>query len=102
MKSKCVEYEINPDYFFPTAKGGRPKKGADNNTHMVQAEVAKFCNGTDDGIVCGYKQQCFEMGFHNEEPGVWGGTTEAERDVLRAKIRKGHSVPIPLSTKKTG
>lgn len=97
MEAKCITYGLPTDYFFPVAFTGRPKKGDANNTHMVQAEAAKFCNGTNDGKVCGYKKQCFEMGLYNNEPGVWGGTTEAERDAFRSKIRKGHSISYGLS-----
>jgi hypothetical protein len=102
MESKCVQYGLPTDYFFPIPFSGRPKKGAENNTHVVQSEIAKFCNGTNDGIVCQYKQQCFEMGLHNNEPGVWGGTTEAERDVFRSKIRKGNTISYQLPTEETG
>lgn len=54
----------------------------------VQRLAAKFCNGTDDGIVCEYKTQCFEMGLYNEELGVWGGTTEAERKVMLSRLKR--------------
>ena len=89
MKAKCVEYGLPSDFFFPVPFSGRPKKGnPGNNTHMVQAEAAKFCNGTIDGKVCSYKQQCLEMGLYNDEPGVWGGTTEAEREIILARQKR--------------
>jgi hypothetical protein len=96
-KSKCTQYSLPTDYFFPVPKNGRPSKEnvGRNQLHMLQAERAKFCNGTNDGIVCGYKQQCLEMGMYNYEPGVWGGTTEAEREVILAKQkRKRYSAQI--------
>ncbi len=87
--SKCVLKGIDPDYFYPLIPRGRPKVGNEGDQlDRVQRKAAEFCNGTTDSVVCGFKQQCLEMGMLNEEPGVWGGTTEAERRVMLRRIRK--------------
>lgn len=96
-RSKCIEERKEPEFFFPSASPGRPKKGnEENRLHMQQAEAAKYCKGTEDGKECAYIKHCLNMGMLNDEPGVWGGTTEAERDILRTRQRKSLSLPYAV------
>lgn len=66
--------DLDPDLFFPVGVTG---------VAVEQIEAAKsFCH------TCPSQQQCLEFAITtNQEYGVWGGTTEDERRVLRRQWR---------------
>ena len=66
--------DLDPDLFFPVGVTG---------VAVEQIEAAKaFCK------VCPSQGQCLEFAITtNQEYGVWGGTTEDERRVLRRQWR---------------
>jgi WhiB family transcriptional regulator, redox-sensing transcriptional regulator len=66
--------DLNPDLFFPVGVTGFA---------IEQIEAAKsFCR------MCPTQQNCLEFAITtNQEYGVWGGTTEDERRVLRRQWR---------------
>ena len=66
--------DLDPDLFFPVGVTG---------VAVEQIDAAKsFCR------VCPSQSQCLEFAITtNQEYGVWGGTTEDERRVLRRQWR---------------
>src|SRR5699024_10380438 len=50
------------------------------------------CNG------CRVRSSCRATALLNDEAGVWGGTTAADRDNLRAALSSGASVDAVLTT----
>ena len=64
---------LDPQMFFP---------GSGQNDLLELARAV--CNG------CSVKQQCLNENLH-EEFGVWGGTSERQRRILRRQ-RKGNLV----------
>ena len=66
--------DLNPDLFFPVGVTGYA---------VEQIDAAKaFC------VNCVSKKQCLDFAITtNQEYGVWGGTTEEERRVLRRQWR---------------
>jgi WhiB family transcriptional regulator, redox-sensing transcriptional regulator len=73
-RSDATCRDLNPDLFFPVGVTGYA---------VEQIEAAKsFCRG------CPAKEDCLEFAITtNQEYGVWGGTTEEERRVLRREWR---------------
>jgi WhiB family transcriptional regulator, redox-sensing transcriptional regulator len=66
--------DLNPELFFPIGVTGQA---------VDQIEIAKMYCGN-----CPSKDQCLEFAVTtNQEYGVWGGTTEDERRVLRRQWR---------------
>ncbi len=48
-------------------------------------EAVAFCNG-EDGIICPIRHECLLFALTNNlKEGVWGGTVEATRRVIRAR-----------------
>ena len=72
--------DLDPDLFFPVGVTG----GA-----VDQIDAAKeFCD------ICPSQNQCLEFAVTtNQEYGVWGGTTEDERRVLRRQWRAQNRRP---------
>lgn len=64
-----------PDQFFPG--GGRPS-----------TRSTRMCKG------CPVREQCLDWALVNEEQGIWGGLTEAERRKLLAS-----RLPLGTETK---
>lgn len=60
---------VDPDLFFP----------GDKNPGL---EAKAVCN------TCKAKQPCLAFALKNEEPGVWGGTTQKDRAQIRRKLRR--------------
>lgn len=56
-------YRKHADRFFGT---GRPSK--------------KMCAG------CPVRNECLAHALEYDEPGIWGGTTKKERDLMRAEV----------------
>lgn len=60
--------------------------------------VLAVCNGEDGYSVCPLRQQCLEFALYNNEKfGVWGGTTEADRKVMRKVWRWNSKLLGPRS-----
>lgn len=70
-KQACLTVE-DPDLFFPEP------------SDRIAIEKAKqICNG------CEVVQNCLMYAVrHPELQGIWGATTQRQRDTLRAKLRK--------------
>lgn len=60
---------LDPELFFPVSETG---EGA------AQAAVAK-----DVCATCPVRRECLDWALETHAAGVWGGTTESERRVLR-------------------
>lgn len=59
--------------------------------------ATRFCNGTDDGVVCPIREQCGIFALtNNEKTGVWGGMAPATRKAIRRQwpLRRG-KIPRP-------
>ena len=72
--------DLDPDLFFPVGVTGMA---------VDQIEAAKeFCQ------ICPSRGECLEFAVTtNQEYGVWGGTTEDERRVLRRQWRAQNRRP---------
>lgn len=69
----------DPDLFFPVSSSGRS---------MAQAEQAKTVCAR-----CPVQRECLEFALRTRQAhGVWGGTTEQERQVIDAVL---HGMPRP-------
>lgn len=68
--------EMEPDLFFPVGTTGPA---------LVQIEESKrICS------ICEVRRECLEFALTtNQESGVWGGTSEEERKILRKKWLAG-------------
>lgn len=60
----CVDED--PDLFFPDPGANRPP-----------ARARKLCEG------CPVRDRCLSYAVENKQFGVWGGTTEKQREVIR-------------------
>lgn len=74
----------DPDLFWPKGVVGRQRR--DDKSPRMTAEnqqkqsVALYCKS---GSGCPVQQQCLQYALdNNEKSGVWGGTTEFERQVM--------------------
>lgn len=75
-KAACAKAD-RPDQFFPG--GGRPSN-----------KSKETCAG------CTVREQCLDWALVNEEQGIWGGLTEAERvKLVLARL------PFSITTKET-
>jgi WhiB family redox-sensing transcriptional regulator len=73
----CSQYD--PDLFFPEPDGP--------NFYGLLRSAKEVC------YTCPYQLECLQAAVANNEPGVWGGTSELER---RKMLRNGR-VAIPLT-----
>lgn len=65
--------ETDPEAFFP-----------EPGNSSISKPALKVCAG------CPMRQACFEYAYDNRELGIWGGTTERTRRLMReGKIPKG-------------
>jgi WhiB family redox-sensing transcriptional regulator len=77
---------VDPELFFPQEDQG--------------SLVAKYVNLSKAKAICStcpLKNPCLEYALRNMEIGVWGGTTENQREELRRvnKIRVTRKTPTP-------
>ena len=71
MAGACLT--ADPELFFPIAEGTITKKQV--------AQAQRICAD------CPVRQQCLDFAMRTREPaGIWGGTTEAERQALRSAV----------------
>ena len=60
---------VDPDLFFPEDMG-----------NILEIRAAKeIC------YQCNFKQECLEYVLDNPQEGIWGGTTDKERRLIRRK-----------------
>ncbi len=63
----------DPDLFFAEARGG---------SHNAERRAVRICGG------CPFRQPCLAFALkHDERFGVWGGSTEADRERFARKRR---------------
>jgi WhiB family redox-sensing transcriptional regulator len=79
-QARCVG--TDPDFFFPLGASGEP---------LAQAEAAKQVCGQ-----CGVQALCLQYALEtNQTTGVWGGTNEDERRVIRRTwVRAGRPTQL--------
>lgn len=69
---------IHPEVYFQVEGEGRGDKQGYGDNKMEANIIKKVsCNH------CSFINECLEWAIHNEEYGIWGGTTEMERRTLR-------------------
>lgn len=76
-QAKCVG--CDPNLFFPDGVGGRPKTGAESQSkdNYERWPADNICPG------CPIIDDCLSWALVNWEEGVWGGTTDEERQIMR-------------------
>lgn len=77
--------KVDPELFFPQEVEVAPNKVVSRYTNISKAK--EVCAS------CPLALQCLEFALRNVEIGIWGGTTESQRESLRKKHR------IPLNRK---
>ncbi len=77
-KAACLDAPA--ELFFPAGETG---------AHAVQADLAReVCSR------CPVQMDCLREALWNAESGVWGGTTDAERKVLKTKLTRTQYVTV--------
>lgn len=87
QNATCREYD--PELFFPAGETG---------IHVLQAREAKaVCRR------CPVMETCLNWAMETRQQGVWGGTTETDRDSLRRRAarRRNRPAPAPARTEQT-
>lgn len=73
--------EADPELFFPATATSRNKQSAAYRLHVVEAQ--------DVCCVCPVQAECLEFALANPSiVGIWGGTTEADRQRIRRSRRR--------------
>jgi WhiB family redox-sensing transcriptional regulator len=82
---------VDPELFFPQETEISPNKIVSKYTNL--AEARRICSS------CPVALQCLEFALRNAETGVWGGTTESQRESLRKRrgIQLTRKAPTPVS-----
>ena len=78
-QAACVD--THGDVFYPEP---------DERGQAVEAAALAVCNG------CRVRSSCRAAALLNAEQGVWGGTTEADRDLMLSALNRGVSVDAVL------
>ena len=65
--------ETDPELFFPDPGGA--------GVETAKAAM-RICAG------CAEKAECLQWALDNNEYGVWGGTTDSMRDVIKTNLRR--------------
>lgn len=78
----CTEHD--PELFFPDPDGP--------NFYQLLRYAKNICTG------CPYQLECLEYAVKHNEPGVWGGTAEGERQRMKRAGRV--ALPEPKVTKR--
>lgn len=82
--------ETDPELFFPQEI--TDSTGNLRSKYYNLAAAKKICDG------CPLKMACLEYALNNIEIGVWGGTTEEQRNLMRRRIgaaRRARKTPSP-------
>lgn len=77
----CAKDGIDPDIFCP--------EGSREDVRRMTAEAKRVCSG------CPMVEVCLTQAIHNKEWGIWGGSTMAERDLMR-RSRKQITLHLDL------
>src|SRR6266545_2599831 len=70
--------------------------GRDTDEFYPEADVPRISDPKDRCAFCPVARSCLASALLHDEEGVWGRTTEAERDELRDDITRGIPVAIVL------
>lgn len=81
----------DPELFFPQER--EYSNGKIYNVYENLAEAKKICE------TCPLRMKCLEHALRNAEYGIWGGTTEEQRQTLRR--RAGLNSPKRIKTPRT-
>jgi Transcription factor WhiB len=73
----------DPDIFFADPRA----EGANETIDRAKS----VCSG------CPYIAECLDWALKNSEPGVWGGTSAAERRSMRRRATNTPRVYLPIS-----
>ncbi len=76
-RSRAACLGVDPELFFPIGNTG---------SAMAQADRAKAVCAT-----CQVQEVCLHWAIdNNQDTGVWGGTSEDERSVLKRRLTRAH------------
>jgi len=81
--------DVDPELFFPQEVEAAPNKVV--SKYLNLSEAKRVCAS------CPLAMKCLEYALKNAEIGIWGGTTESQRESLRKKtnITLKRKVPTP-------
>jgi WhiB family redox-sensing transcriptional regulator len=81
---------VDPELFFPQEVEMGDSRVVSKYQNLAAAKA--ICSS------CPLKLQCLEYAMKNYEVGVWGGTTENQRDELRklGNVRRDRRTSTPL------
>jgi WhiB family redox-sensing transcriptional regulator len=81
--------DVDPELFFPQELEVGPNKVVSKYSNLSEAK--RVCAG------CPLAMQCLEYALKNAEIGIWGGTTESQRESLRKRtnITLKRKAPTP-------
>jgi hypothetical protein len=81
---------VDPELFFPHE--------VEDERGRVSARYGNLPLAKNICDSCPLKNPCLIYALHNIEVGIWGGTTESQREILRrnAKIPISRRQPTPL------
>lgn len=72
--------QADPELFFPQEMDMGFGKFSSSYYNLEAAK--RVCDG------CPLKLKCLEYALHNPQVGIWGGTTESQRENLKRSIRR--------------
>lgn len=77
--------EADPEAFFPQEREFDGKLISSN--YHDESGAKEVCN------TCPYKQRCLQFALDYSSPiiGIWGGTTEGERKLMRRRIARARN-----------
>lgn len=84
-RGACSRKEIDTEEFFPLTESGARRS-------TVPREIEKLCDR------CPVVDECFTFALVHGEEGVWGATTEAQREKILRTIRRS-KCPVCASTR---
>lgn len=62
---------VDPNLFFPT-------RGSNSLNGVAKAAIKQYCNE------CPVRLQCLDYALVNNEPGIWGGTSQFQRRRMKS------------------
>jgi hypothetical protein len=75
-KGMPVCSEIDPELFFP-----QEIEGNINASYYNERGAKEICS------TCVYRVDCLIYAFKNNEQGIWGGTTDGQRKIIRRDMK---------------